>query len=251
MISKNQIKFLKSLLLKKNRLKHKQVILEGYRLIEEAIKANIDIKYIVLTKEECNKIQKRKLFYKKDLRIISNQDLKKISDIKTSQGILALVNISQYQNKQLASISNENIIILDGVQDSGNLGTIFRTCVWFGIKSIILTSNSIDPFNLKCIRSGMGSHFYLQNIIQTGPEEVIQYLTDNNYNIIVADLEGKNISNLNIENKWALILGSEAHGVSKCFNKFERVTINKFGKIESLNVSIACGIFLNKLVNHY
>ena len=82
MISKNQIKFLKSLSQKKNRIKYNQVILEGYRLIEEAIRANVDIEYIVSTKEESYKIQTRKLFYKKNLHLILKQDLKKISEDK-------------------------------------------------------------------------------------------------------------------------------------------------------------------------
>jgi len=250
MISKNKIKFLRSLSLKKNRLKYKQVILEGYRLIEEAINAKVDIDYLVLTKKENKKIQQRKIFSGINLEIISNEDMKKISDIKNSQGILALCNIDKYNNNILENIKNENIVILDGIQDFGNLGTIFRTCIWFGIKSVILTSNSIDPYNSKCIRSGMGAHFHLKNIIQQNTNKVLMYLNSKNYKIIVGDLDGENIINLNIKGKWALILGSEAHGISQCFDQFKKVTIQKFGEIESLNVSTACGILLNELTTN-
>ena len=141
-------------------------------------------------------------------------------------------------------------MVLDGISDPGNLGTIFRNCIWFGIKAIILTENSIDPFNLKCMRSGMGSHFYFNNIVKENSKNIIQHLIKNNYHIIVADLDGMNITNVSTKNKWALILGSEAHGISKNYEKFQKVTINKIGEIESLNASVASGILLNELINN-
>ena len=146
------------------------------------------------------------------------------------------------------SNDNENIIILDGIQDPGNLGTIFRTCIWYGIKSIILTTNTIDPFNLKCIRSGMGAHFYLNNIIQDNHINVLKYLKNHYKTIYVADMKGNNLEKIKSSNNWALILGSEAHGINSDFKQFDQITISKIGKLESLNVSVAAGIIINKFI---
>ena len=248
MISKNQIKFIKSLSIKKYRDQNQQAVLEGYRLIEESIKSNVDIKYIYCTEKNYNKISNNELFHSVEFFLISDNECKALSDTKHSQGIVALIDIKKYFNNQLNDINNENIIILDGVSDPGNLGAIFRNCIWFGIKSIILTNNSIDPFNLKCIRSGMGAHFYFNNLIQENNSQIIiEHLKNNNYNIMAADLNGDNVSDININNNWALVLGSEAHGISENFNEFQKITIEKVGDIESLNVSVASGILLNEL----
>tara|TARA_Y100000590_G_scaffold460630_1_gene620367 strand:+ start:116 stop:874 length:759 start_codon:yes stop_codon:yes gene_type:complete len=250
MISKNQIKFIKSLSYKKNRRKYNKVVLEGFRLIEEAIKSNLELEYICLTKEINLKIKNNKLFKNQKINIITDKECQLISNTKNSQGILALASINRYSNNIIQNIKNENIIILDGVKDPGNLGTILRNCAWYGIKSIILTENSIDPFNSKCIRSGMGAHFYLENIIKDNSQNIIDYLLKNHFTIIIADLNGQNLDNININNKWALVLGSEAHGVNPIYHNFSKVTIDKFGDIESLNVSVASGILLNELLHN-
>jgi TrmH family RNA methyltransferase len=249
MISKNQIKYLSSLSVKKNSQKHQKVLLEGYRLIEESIKAGADIEHIYITENSKNKIS-TKVLESIDYDIISEIDLKKISDTKNSQGIIATANIEKYYLNTIDQLNNSNVIILDGIQDPGNLGTIFRTCVWFGIKSIILTSNSIDPFNLKCVRSGMGAHFYLDSIISENENTIVDYLHNENYTMIAADLHGDKVEAIDTTNKWALVLGSEAHGLSSLFEKFQKVTIARKGNLESLNVSIACGIIVNQLTKN-
>ena len=250
MISKNKIKFLRSLSFKKNRDQNNQVILEGFRLVEEAIKAKARIESIYCTSKFINKASNNKYFNSYELIPITDEECKMISNTKNSQGIIALVNIQKYMNNVISDIDNDkNIIILDQISDPGNLGTIFRNCIWFNIRSIILTENSIDPFNLKCLRSGMGSHFYFNNIIQDKTSNIVKFLKQYKYDVLVADLMGKNITDIKCEINWALILGSEAHGISDTFKEFKKVTINKVGNIESLNVSVASGILLDRLIN--
>ena len=250
MISKNKIKFLRSLSLKKNRDHHNQVILEGFRLVEEAIKAKARIESIYCTSNIMDKALKNKFFSSYKLIFMTEEQCKIVSNTKNSQGTMALVNTKKYMNNSINNIQkNENIIILDQISDPGNLGAIFRNCIWFGVNSIILTENSIDPFNLKCVRSGMGSHFYFNNIIQDNPENIIKFLKENSYHVMVADLIGTDITEINCKINWALILGSEAHGISDTFKEFKKVTINKIGNIESLNVSVASGILLDRLMN--
>jgi len=249
-IGQNTIKFIRSLNLKKNRQLNKKVILEGYRLIVESINAGIKIDYIVINENFQKKLLNLNKFKNQIIKSSSTSNFNKISNTKNSQGIIAIVDIKKYFNQSLQDINNENIIILDGIQDPGNLGTIFRTCVWYGIKSIVLTSNAIDPFNLKCVRSAMGAHFYLNNIIQDNHINVLKYLKNNYKEIFVANMEGKNLKKIKPHNNWALILGSEAHGVNNDFKQFKQITINKIGQLESLNVSVAAGIIINNLVKH-
>ena len=197
-----------------------------------------------------DKALKNKFFNSYNLISITEEECKIISDTKNSQGTIALANTKKYMNNSISNIQkNENIIILDQISDPGNLGTIFRNCIWFGVKSIILTENSIDPFNLKCLRSGVGAHFYFNNIIQDNHDNIVKFLKQYNYDIIIADLMGTKITDINCKTHWALVLGSEAHGTSDTFKEFKKVTINKIGNMESLNVSVASGILLDRLIN--
>lgn len=252
MISKNKIKFLRSLKLKKHRDKYQKTILEGVRLITESLNFNADIQNIWATEEIINsnkrlinKIKSKKI----NFEIINDKDFKLISDTKHSQGILAEVSIKKYFDKELQNNINENIVILDNISDPGNIGTILRTCAWYNIRTIVLTNNTSDPFNLKCIRSGMGSHFYFSNLIRIDGQKLLSYLDNNKYKILCADLDGKNLDTVHIKENWAIILGSEAHGISNNFKHIDKVAIKKTGKIESLNVSVAAGIILEKLTN--
>jgi len=253
MISKNKIKLLRSLRLKKYREQYQSTILEGLRLIDESINFNADIHGIWMTDES---IKSNQNFVEKikskniKLDIINNEDLKLISDINHSQGAIAQINTNKYFKQQFSDIFNNSIVILDNISDPGNLGTIFRTCAWYSIKSIILGANTVDPFNFKSLRAGMGAHFYFDNIIMGNNKAILEFLNNNQFDILCADLKGENISEITMNNKWALILGSEARGISKDFKDCRKITIQKIGKIESLNVSVACGIILESVMNH-
>mgnify|MGYP001340988769 CR=1 FL=1 len=172
MISKNKIKLLKSLKLKKYREEYKLTIIEGLRLVEEAINLNTNINHIWMTPKSVNinqdllkKINSKKINYD----IIDQKNLKLISDTNNNQGIIAEIDIKEHFNVKLNDIKSNNIVILDNVSDPGNLGTIFRTCAWYNIKNIILTSNTVDPFNFKSLRSGMGAHFTFNFIVKDSP----------------------------------------------------------------------------------
>ena len=254
MISKNKIKLLKTLKVKKYRIRNKKALLEGKRLIDEAINSDADIETIWFTQDALDhhsntplidKIKSQKILYDE----MTLDDLDELSNTENSQGIIAEINIEKYADSIITNIKGDNLLILDGLSDPGNLGTILRTCAWYNIKSVILTSDCVDPFNLKCLRSGMGAHFYLDYIIHADREDVIKYLSENSYDVHCAAMDGKDISDIALNNKWAIILGSEAHGLHDDFNIFNPITISGNGKIESLNVSVACGIILDRLIN--
>ena len=254
MISKNKIKSLKTLKVKKYRIRNKKALLEGRRLIDEAINSGSDIETVWFTQNALDhnannplidKIKSQKIIYD-DMTL---DDLEELSNTENSQGIIAEISIEKYADSKINNLKEDNLLILDGLSDPGNLGTVLRTCAWYNIKSVILTSNCVDPFNLKCLRSGVGAHFYFDDIIHAEREDVVKYLSENNYDVHCAAMEGQDISDVTLNNKWAIILGSEAHGLHDDFNVFNSITIPGDGKIESLNASVACGIILDRLIN--
>ena len=253
MISKNKIKYLSSLKIKKYREKNHKTIVEGFRLIAQSIEFNAPIEMIWITPEAQNLNNS----FIKNLEIksinydtINNDDLKLISDTKNSQGVIAEVDISNYLHSLPKKI-DDNLVIIDGISDPGNLGTIFRTCAWYGINTVILTDTTTNPFNFKCSRAGMGAHFYFNQILSDSDRNITKFLTNNKYNVLCADLKGTELSKIKLNNKWAIIFGSEAHGISSAFAQFDKVTIKGSESIESLNVAVASGIILQHLINNY
>ena len=253
MISKNKIKFLKSLSIKKYRNKYNTIIIEGRRLIEESINLRADIQNIWFTKDALDAISNQNLISSlKNLKVsydlIEDKDLKYISDTKNNQGMIAEVKLTP--NKGNLSKTN-HIVVLDSISDPGNLGTIFRTCAWYGVKSVIVTENTVDPYNLKCIRAALGAHFYFKNICKMNNQEILDFIKEKKYQLICTDLDGECIDSIEVEKKWAVIFGSESNGINVDFKMFPKLSIQKLGNMESLNVSVACGIVLDQLFTKF
>ncbi|MBI2436316.1 MAG: RNA methyltransferase, partial [Candidatus Magasanikbacteria bacterium] len=175
------------------------------------------------------------------------KDVGFIKDTETFPGVLAVVD---QQEIDLEDLVEGPIICLDNIKDPGNLGTIIRTADWFGIKNILLSENSVDPYNPKVVRSTMGSMFHV-HIFETGNlKKTLKKLKENfEYKIYSLDLKGKKLSTLKPSPKSVYIFGSESHGVSEGLDELidERYTIEKKGEAESLNVAIATGILLSNL----
>ena len=252
MLSINKIKYLRSLEQKKNRVKEKKIVLDGFRLIHEALIQNINIEYIWADSDIDNnpayesfidKIKQADIPFSYE----NSNDIRKVANTKNSQGFIALVSIDNLYNDRLDNFDNR-IVILDQISDPGNLGTIIRTCAWFGIKSILLNENSADVFNYKCIRSSMGGHFLLKNVACISNEAINEFIEKKQIVVFGADLDGDQINQIKVPSEWAVIFGSEAHGLTDEIDYHQKITIKNYGKMESLNVSVAAGIILNKLV---
>jgi len=252
MITKKEIKYLNSLKQKKNRLLNHQILIEGTTLILDAFKNKQNIKKIIYSNKD-NKFSEIRNFSKKNninMELCSNKDSERISDTKNSQQIFGLLNFKPPVKINENTLINDSIIILDGISDPGNMGTILRTCSWFGFYNIMMTHNSVELFNPKTIRSAMGAHFHIKNSYKDSIENITTFLKKHNYEIIVADLKGKNLKKYSIKNKkWALILGNEAHGVSKKSIDSANTIINIDGEktMESLNVAEAASIIMYHL----
>ena len=260
MISNNEIKYLKSLNLKKYRLKYQHILIEGLRLVIEGLNANNNYKIlnIYIASDYIKKPSFQPLIKKADdlsIKIIeiSNKELQQITQTKNPQGVCAQIKIEYNDFKKIKNNINGNVIILDEIKDPGNLGTLLRTIAWFGINNVFLSNKSVDIFNDKVLRSGMGGHFKIKNLVYDELEIIIAHIKNLNYKIYSADLDGKDIFTINKPpNNWALILGSESFGMNKRLDNLidSKISITGTNNIDSLNVAVAGSISIFHLINH-
>ena len=244
MISKNEIKLIKSLSTKKNRLKELLFIVEGEKMVDELLSSNYKIKKIYGKKEWFeNNFSKLDLI---DFQKISSDELCRISNFKNPNDVLALVEM--FSNELDYSSLTGTTLILDSINDPGNLGTIIRTCDWFNVRNVICSKDTVDIYNNKTIQSTMGSIFRV-NVYYF---ELIEFFVNINSKpqTYAATLDGENLKNVKNQKDNFLIIGSESHGISDYLMKFidEKVKIeNVSAGGESLNAAIATGIILYQL----
>ena len=246
------VKNIRKLKEKKYRDLENAYIVEGIKLVKEAIAEKAKIKQIVmcenfadnsdLDKDTLYEIAKHNLIY------VTEKVFNLITDVKTPQGIIAVIEKNN-ANTQI-DYSQDIIIALDDLQDPGNLGTILRTVDSANLNQIILSKNSADPYNPKVVRSTMGGIFRV-NIIETeNLQETLKNMQKNNFKIMVTSLNTQN-SIYDVDyTKKVIVIGNEANGVSKEIQDMadEKVKIPMLGKTESLNASIATGIMIYEYV---
>ena len=176
---------------------------------------------------------------------VNNAELDKISTLQAPQGILALVHTPEPSSFKTSDLKNNFTLVLDGVQDPGNLGTIIRTADWFGFKNIICSLNTVEIYNPKTIQATMGSLCRVNVFYQDLPE----WLGQVEVPIFGALLAGENCYDVNWNKEGLLILGNEGQGISAEVIKFiqQPVTIPRIGSAESLNVAISAGIFCSEI----
>ena len=236
------IKNIKKLKEKKYRLD--TYIVEGIKMVKEAISENQEIELIAI--REDFKID----FDTKKIKIvtISNKIFNDISDVKTPQGILAV--IKKNQNNQIET-NQEYILALDSLQDPGNMGTIIRTADSANIYQIIINKTTVDPYSPKVIRSTMGA-IYRTNIIEVEDlKATLKEMKLKGFQIITTDLKAtQSIYDINYTNKTIVVIGNEANGVSQEILQTadKKVIIPMLGKTESLNASIAASIMIYEYV---
>lgn len=212
-------------------------LVEGDHLIEEAYKNNLLTKIILLEDTTCN--------YDIEKIYVTKEVMKKLTELDTPNKIIGIVK----ENTPLP-IGNK-ILILDNIQDPGNLGTIIRSSVAFDIDTIVLSPNTVDTYNPKVIRSTQGMIFYT-NIITLKLKEFIDEIKIKNYTIFGTNVRnGKNIKEITLPEKFALVLGNEGQGVSKEIESLcdDNIYIKMSSKCESLNVSVATSILLYEVYN--
>ncbi len=234
MITKNQIKLIKSLRLKKNRIQSGFFIAEGKKIIDELLESKLEVVNIFSSSEKYNI---------SDYYIpISSSQLKQISNLKTPNKVLGLFKIPKISEIDF----NSNIIAIEEINDPGNLGTIIRLCDWFGIKNIICSSNSVDCYNPKVIQASMGSICR----VNISYMDFHKFLDNENYNTVAADLNGQNLRDFTFSDNQIIFFGSESNGLSKTLSSKinHKITIQRYNNnVESLNLATSVGIILSEL----
>ena len=246
------IKHIKKLKDKKYRDESNEYIVEGIRLIEEAIKENAPIKQIVICEEneKTNAITKNLMYEisKYECVYVTKQVFNSITQVVAPQGIFAIVSktFGDTTQKSLIDYTQDVIVVLDDIQDPGNLGTILRTIDSCGLKQILVSKGTVDSYNPKVVRSTMGAIFRI-NIVEC--EDLIKAIKEarkHHFKLQVTSLDAEQtIYDVDYKKK-VIVIGNEANGVSKEIQDIadEKVKIPMIGKTESLNASVAAGIVL-------
>ena len=245
MITRNQIKFLKSLSQKKYRTQSQRFLVEGKRIVKELIQSNAVIDKIYVSEDFIIKNADFILFDSNiSYEIISNDVITKIKTTDSSQQVFAIGLIKNSLDFQIQT----PILVLDNISDPGNLGTLLRSASWYGINNVLVSSKSVDIYNPKVVRSAMGAHFHITNLHQLSEEKIRSIINDESINIIAATLNGSSHKNFDPSNNWALILGNEAHGVTESMLNIanDQVSIPKLGNMESLNVGVAGSVLIDR-----
>ena len=252
MISKNELKYFSSLLIKKFRQQEKKFIVEGLKTVEEGLNSSYKCDVVFVTPAFIDSFPEViNILKKKTERIleIKSIDFQKISDTKSPQGIAAVFN-KNYPKKNFKDLKEKLIVLIDNISDPGNLGTILRTCDWFGLYNVLISDQSVEYLNPKVIRASMGSIFHL-NIYDEIFENDLANLKNNGYQVICSEIKGKNIFSYKPGKKSILTFSNESNGPSDMVKSLadDFITIPGKGRAESLNVSSAAAIIISRLVN--
>ena len=271
------IKHIKKLKDKKYRDLNNEYIIEGIKIIEEAINEKANIKQVVIC-DDCEKTSNisKELMYeiaRYECIYVTKKIFDSLTDVSNPQGILAIVeknavkskisNIKDSEKSETIGVEekeiiaeneidyNQDIIVaLDDIQDPGNLGTILRTVDSIGINQILVSKGTADSYNPKVVRSTMGAIFRVRIIECEDLEKTLKEIQKHNFEIVVTSLQTKNsIYDIDYKKK-VIVIGNEANGVEPRIQKIadKKVKIPMLGKTESLNASVATGIILYEYV---
>lgn len=235
MLSNSQIKHIVSLKQKKFRTEHQQFVVEGVKLVNELLASDLEVVGVYTTDNSV---------INSDATVISEQQLKKISNLETPNKVLAVAKIPKH-DFSIAETQNKLMLALDNISDPGNLGTIIRTAAWFGIDTVICSQNTVDAWNPKVVQATMGALFRT-NVIYTDLEKVVAELRQNNIPVYSTALDGENIYETTLTANGLIIIGNESHGVAENLLQLasKKLHIPSFSKgvAESLNAAVAAGV---------
>ena len=243
MLSKSQISLLKSLQQKKFRKEHGLFLVEGYKSVIEFVNTAYQVDTIYHTPAIAPKMLN--LSRKINFQEISLADLEKISSLKTPQEVIGLIKLPIWPSLNYNTLKNRFSLVIDGVQDPGNMGTIIRTADWFGITDIICSEDTVDVYNPKVVQATMGSlarvNVHYTNLATTLPQIKLP--------VFGAMLDGENMYGTNFGTEGLLAMGNEGNGLRPEIQALisKKITIPRIGQAESLNVAIATAIFCSEI----
>ena len=251
MLTKSVVKHIRELQQKKYRKEFKEFIVEGVKGVGEALLSEFEVIMVVFQgdlRDEQDFKELIKICTQKSIpfEFCGRNEVDQIKSTETFPGVMAVIVEPDVVLDKI--LDGSPIVCLDGVKDPGNLGTIIRTADWFGVKNILLSEDTVDPYNEKVVRSTMGSVFREDIFLSTNLVHTLEKLKKDGYQICILNMDGKPLEKLP-QKKVVYVFGSESHGVrdevEKMANKI--YTIPGKGGAESLNVSVAAAILLYSL----
>lgn len=236
MVSKNQIKYIRSLHQKKYRNSSGRFLVEGEKVIGEFLHSDYDLEALYVSSEY--------LFedFSIDKVIVKQADLQRMSTLNTANNCLAIFRMRE----PLPIDADQLVVALDGVRDPGNLGTIIRLCDWFGVRHLLCSPDTVDVYNPKVVQATMGS----LTRVDVSYADLGSTLKSLGLPIYMAVMDGNTVYEASLPAAGVLVMGSESHGVSDAIMEMAHLglTIPKFGlqQTESLNVATAAAILLSE-----
>lgn len=236
---KKDIKLVRSLQQKKFRNEHQLFVVEGRKMVDEALTSRFKLHSLYSTDSA---------YHPGKCHHVTKKEMEMMSSLSTPSPYLAVLHKSP-ETEQWPKTLDNAVVILDGIADPGNLGTILRTAEWFGINHVFCTEDCVELYNPKTVQSTMGSLFRV-HVHYAAAETIIRYLQENNYKLNGADMKGTSLYEYRFTNKEAIVIGSESHGIRDTMRQAlddNYITIPRHGHAESLNASVATSIILSEL----
>ncbi len=243
MLSKNTINFIRSLKDKKIRQHEMLFTAEGTKSVIELCQASkISVKGVFATKEWLDNYS-TKIPKNIEINLASNKEMEQISSLKTHQNVLLLAQIPSF-NLDKASINKGLSLVIDTIQDPGNLGTIIRIADWYGIENVICSLSCADAYNSKAIQASMASIAR----VKVHYIDLLTFLQQNSIPVYGAVMDGENLHTIKLKMPALLLIGNEGKGISNDLKTYinQAITITKIGEAESLNAAIATAIICDR-----
>ncbi|HMP99221.1 MAG TPA: RNA methyltransferase [Cyclobacteriaceae bacterium] len=243
MISKNKLKFIKSLQIKKYRQQEQSFLVEGAKSVLEVLRSDFEIISLLGTERFISNNSAELLTRSYELIEVSEGELVAASTFESNRDALAVVKMKA---PQLPVISNDEFVLaLDEIRDPGNLGTIIRIADWYGIKKIIASLGTAEFYNPKVISASMGS-FTRVEVCYT---ELIGFFDTTSHKVYGAFMDGEDVHHVNFGKGGIILIGNEAQGISASLQAQVdyKITIPRYGKAESLNAAVATAVICDNL----
>lgn len=243
MITKAQVKEIKSLQLKKNRVQHQRFLVEGAKSVLELIDSKLEIISLLYTSEFISNHSTASQLSPFEQFEVPVSTLEKLGSFKSNDQALAVVK--SLPNTPIEAKKDEYVLILDDVRDPGNLGTIIRIADWYGIDKIVVSETTAELYNPKVISATKGS-FTRVNVYYT---DLIEYLNNYSGSVYGAFMDGQTIHSIDFAKGGLIVMGNESNGVSDQLSKYitNKITIPRYGNAESLNVAIATAVICDNM----
>lgn len=251
-LSLSEKKSLRSLHLRKYRYKNNAFLIEGVKLVSEAISARYPTEKVYISSGLELNLKRHIISLSKsaniEFKIVDSKEIKKISTLLKPEGVLAVGRINK-PSHPLIDTKRLPALYLWQINDPGNLGTVLRTSLWFGIQQVLISPNSVDVYNPKVVRASMGALFRIKIVENIKFCNVYEQTRVNKIKLLGADMSGEPLSDLSLGERWVLAVGSESHGLPEEIKGSTKnlISVKKTGYGESLNLGVSVGIILNEL----